>query len=72
MSSKRSMLVIQSQREPVPEWVRICLDSVAHWAASNGADYRFVGDDMFERLAPDLRAKTRDRWSQWRPTVESL
>ncbi len=51
-------LVIQSHREDLPHrWLRSCLDSVAGWARQNDFDYRFVGDELFDLLDPDLRDK---------------
>lgn len=53
-------LVIQSHRDPLPfDWLRPCLDSVAAWARQCGFDYRFVGDEIFDLLEPDLRERTR-------------
>lgn len=53
-------LVIQSHRSPLPQpWLTRCLDSVECWAASRGYDYRFLGDELFSTLPPDLWAKTR-------------
>jgi hypothetical protein len=49
-------LVLQSHREPLPlPWLRRCLDSVAGWALTNGYDYRYLGDEIFDPLGPELR-----------------
>lgn len=40
-------LVIQSSPEPASPWIRLCLDSVAAWAAEQGHAYRFIGDEIF-------------------------
>jgi hypothetical protein len=55
-------LVVQSHREPLPfSWLEACLDSVAGWARWCGYDYRFVGDEIFDRLAPPLRDRLATR-----------
>ena len=52
-------LVIQSQRQPLPfSWLQSCLDSVVDWAALNQYDYRFLGDELFDPVAPGLLEKT--------------
>ncbi len=52
-------LVIQSHRQPLPfTWIQRCLDSVTHWAVHSGYQYRFIGDELFEPLAAEIRAKT--------------
>ena len=52
-------LVLQSHRDPLPfAWLRPCLDSVAAWARCHGFDYRFIGDELFDGLDADLRART--------------
>jgi len=49
-------LVLQSHRDPLPYgWIRGCLESVAAWAAARGYDYRFLGDELFDRVDADLR-----------------
>lgn len=35
--------------------------SVRNWAALQGWSYRFMGDEIFDLVAPDLRAKLQDR-----------
>ena len=35
--------------------------SVRNWAALQGWSYQFMGDEIFDLVAPDLRAKLRDR-----------
>jgi hypothetical protein len=48
-------LVLQSHREPLPlPWLRRCLDSVVDWALTNNYHYRYLGDEIFTLLAPDL------------------
>ena len=52
-------LVIQSHRDPLPySWLRPCLESVKRWARANAYDYRFVGDELFDPIAPELLEKT--------------
>ena len=51
-------LVIQSHRDPLPfEWLQACLESVADWAHANRFDYRFIGDQLFDALTPELLGK---------------
>ena len=51
-------LVIQSHRDPLPfEWLRLCLDSVTSWAQDNRFEMRFIGDELFDLVEPDLLAK---------------
>lgn len=53
-------LVIQSHRQPLPcAWLKLCLDSVASWAQVKGYDYRFLDDQIFDLLEPELVEKTR-------------
>jgi hypothetical protein len=52
-------MVIQSHRVPLPcAWLQPCLDSVASWARARGYDYRFLDDQIFDLLEPDLVEKT--------------
>jgi len=51
-------LVIQSHRDPLPfEWLRPCLDSVTSWAQDNQFEVRFLGDEIFDLVEPDLLEK---------------
>lgn len=53
-----STLVIQSCSERQRQsWMRACLDSVERWSEGQGYDYRFVGDEIFEKVPPWYRAK---------------
>lgn len=46
-------IVYQSFRtHDVPEWMSRCMDSVRNWAAQQGYEYRFFGDELFE-FVPD-------------------
>lgn len=57
-----STLILQSQREPLPfDFLAHCLASVRDWASAHGFDYQFVGDELFNFLQPQVRAKTQDR-----------
>ncbi len=50
-------VVYQSYRTTgVPAWLARCLASVQAWAARRGFQYRFLGDELFER-APKLASK---------------
>jgi hypothetical protein len=50
--------VLQSQSPAaVSHWQRQCLDSVKGWAASQGFEYHFLGDELFAKLPHDLREK---------------
>lgn len=55
-------VVIQSCAEPAPHpWIERCMQSVHSWAEALGYDYRFVGDELFERVDGDLLAKIGDQ-----------
>ena len=48
-------LVIQSHRDPLPfKWLQLCLDSVANWAQDNRFEIRFLGDEIFNLVEPEL------------------
>jgi hypothetical protein len=54
-----STLVIQSQRSPLPyPWIGRCLASVRDWCARSGHDYRFIGDELFDRVPASVLRKT--------------
>ena len=51
-------LVIQSHRKPLPfDWLRPCIDSVENWSRTNGYQHRFIGDEIFDLVAPALLQK---------------
>lgn len=53
-------LVLQSHRDPLPyPWLESCLASVRAWAEHRGFDYQWLGDEIFDALPEDLRAKTQ-------------
>jgi len=55
-------LVIQSHRHPLPfDWLSICIDSVSGWATTNGFDYHYYGDEMFDLVDPSIRQKLDHR-----------
>ena len=45
----------------MPPWVEICLDSVRKWATAQGWQYRFVGDEIFERIPDHYRTRVEGR-----------
>ena len=50
-------LVIQSHRAPLPyPWLERCLASVRDWCALRAYGYRFMGDELFERLPDSIRS----------------
>ena len=53
-------LVLQSYRtSDVPPWIKTCLETVKSWALSQGFDYRFYGDEIFDRVPDWYLEKTR-------------
>jgi hypothetical protein len=40
-------------------WLSRCIESVAHWCRGCGYDYRWLGDEFFDRVDADLLARTR-------------
>jgi hypothetical protein len=54
-------LVFQSYRRlDVPPWISRCLDTVRAWAGSNGFEYRFLGDELFEPVPAWFRSRVRE------------
>lgn len=52
-------VVLQSHALAMPGgWIGECVASVHRWARSAGYDYLRLGDELFDFIAPDLRAKT--------------
>jgi hypothetical protein len=52
-------VVFQSFRaHDVPGWMSRCMQSVREWAAARGHDYRFYGDELFERAPAWYRERT--------------
>ncbi len=56
-----TLTVFQSAPLDRPAWIDRCMASVRSWAALQGWSYQFMGDEIFDLVAPDLRAKLRDR-----------
>lgn len=56
-----SIVVLQSAPDERYSCIDTCLKSVENWAARFGFEYRFIGDELFDFLTPDLRYKTRNR-----------
>ncbi len=57
-----STLIVQSQRAPLPyRFLERCLASVREWTENAGFDYQFLGDELFQFLAPQVLDKTRGR-----------
>jgi len=55
-------LVIQSHRSPLPfDWLQECIDSTQSWAADNGFDYQWLGDEIFDSLDSELIEKTQSQ-----------
>ncbi len=55
-----STLVLQSHHEPLPmPWLSRCIESVARWGRRCGYDYRWLGDEFFDRVDADLLDRTR-------------
>ena len=53
-------LVIQSYRtENVPAWINSCLGSVEAWASLCGLDYRFFGNEIFQRVPAWYRERAK-------------
>lgn len=51
-------VVFQSYRTSNrPEFIQRCLDSVSSWASSEGLDYRFYGDELFDRVPEWIKYK---------------
>lgn len=56
-------LVIQSYRSQTePAWIAACLESVRAWAAGQGWDYRFFGDEILDRVPDWYREGAQGRW----------
>ena len=59
---QEKVLVIQSHTSPLPHsWLHSCMETVKHWARLQGFEYRFVGDELFAGVDPELRKKTTEQ-----------
>lgn len=55
-------LLVQSHRAPLPApWYERCLESARGWAEAQGFEYRWLGDELLDRVAPELLGKTRSQ-----------
>lgn len=54
-------VIVQSFRPDPPAWIGRCLESVRAWADEAGFAYRFLGDELFDRLPAWARAATAGR-----------
>lgn len=56
----QTTLVVQSHRSPLPSaWYERCIGSVRSWADARGYDYRWLSDEIFDRIPHSLRCKVR-------------
>jgi hypothetical protein len=53
--------ILQSAAEARPDWVSRCMTSVADWSRRQGYNYHCAGDELFDWVTPELRAKLTDR-----------
>ena len=53
--------ILQSAAAVRPDWVNQCMTSVADWSLRRGYHYHCIGDELFEWVTPELRAKLHDR-----------
>ena len=53
--------ILQSAAAVRPDWVNRCMTSVADWSLRQGYHYHCIGDELFEWVTPELRAKLHDR-----------
>ena len=56
-----SVTILQSAAAVRPDWVNQCMTSVADWSLRQGYHYHCIGDELFEWVTPELRAKLHDR-----------
>lgn len=55
-------LVVQSHTSPLPApWYQRCLTSVQRWAEVQGFRYRWLGDELLQRVPAAILAKTRSQ-----------
>ena len=53
--------ILQSAADTRPDWVRRCVTSVADWSQRQGHHYHCIGDELFDWVTPELRAKLQQR-----------
>ena len=56
-----SITILQSAADTRPDWVSRCMTSVADWSQRQGYGYHCTGDELFDWVRPELRAKLHDR-----------
>lgn len=56
-----TVTVFQSAAATRPAWVDLTLASVRDWALGHGFTYRFLGDELFDSIEPDLARKLSGR-----------
>lgn len=55
-------IVVQSYRtDHVPVWIEQCLESVRRWTEAQGWAYRFIGDEIFDRVPSWFRERAGGR-----------
>ncbi len=53
-------LILQSDRKKSQsDWIGLCTKSITQWAQTIGADYRWLGDELFDPLPNDVAEKLR-------------
>ena len=55
------IIILQSAADARPDWMSRCMTSVADWSQQQGYDYHCIGDELFDWVTPELRAKLHDR-----------
>ena len=53
--------ILQSAADARPDWVSRCMRSIAGWSQRQGYDYHCIGDELFDWVTPELRAKLKQR-----------
>ena len=53
--------ILQSAADARPDWVSRCMRSVADWSQQQGYHYHCIGDQLFDWVTPELRAKLKQR-----------
>ena len=53
--------ILQSAAAVRPDWVNRCMTSVADWSQRQGYHYQCIGDELFDWVTPELRAKLQQR-----------
>jgi len=53
----RTLLIQSASPRQLRSWVHRCLESAHEWAQKQGYEYRFIGDEIFERVPDWYRGK---------------